>query len=638
MVGLLSVLVVTYLIYMLGVSGPFIFDDFPNLSSLGSHGGVRDRDTFLDFVFGRGGWLGRPLSMLSFLIDGQTWPTDPAPFKRTNILLHLLNGVLVLALTRQIAVRFIGQQNSHKIEYIALAACALWLLHPIHISASMQVVQRMTLLMSAFTLGGLILYVYGRMLLERTESGLGYLWMSAGIGLFGILATLSKENGILIVLYVLVIEFTAFRGARIHATIGWRLWIGLFCVLPLVGLGAYIGYSWDGMLQTYEQRRHFGPVERLLTQAPILLEYLYGMLVPRASHLGLFHDDYDVSTSLIAPWYTLPTVIIVLGAAVAALVFARRIPLLSYAVLWFFAGHILESTVIPLELYYEHRNYLPMLGIVIALSCSVALVGREMRRLAILGMGAFLLMEAVVGLQTTYTWGKPGVMATVWARENPESSRAQQYAAQYWAGQGALRRALSRIDQGIKHNPEMASLRLQRMMFICYLNEKQALINVSTLYALREARYDTAVFGALKNLQEAAEAERCSGISFEALDAVIEALKWNPNYSRNKLGMQKLLYRQAQLRRAQRDLDGAMRYLEQAYKMRAERNIRIEQVMLLASAGLHCEAAWFVDKALATKTEGFKKYQLTEVELRELRVYLEGAAEGSCSNQRGGIE
>ncbi|WP_043765499.1 hypothetical protein [Algiphilus aromaticivorans] len=579
-------------------------------------------ETLLAFVFDRNGWLGRPVSMLSFLIDGQTWPTDPKPFKHTNILLHLLNGVLIFTLTRQLAALFLEAPRGRKVEYIALATFAIWLLHPMHISASMQVVQRMTLLMSAFTLGGLILYTYGRMHLQRGEAKTGYFWMSVGIGLFGVLATLSKENGILVALYALVIEFTAFRQTRHRVTLAWKLWIGVFCLLPLAGLAVYVGYSWEGMLHTYEYGRTFGPVERLLSQAPILVEYLQGMLIPRASELGLFHDDHAVSRSLLTPWYTLPAVlfILVLGAAGFALI--RRAPLVSFAVLWFLAGHVLESTVIPLELYYEHRNYLPMFGIIFAVACGVSSAGHDLRRIVLLGGAAFLIMEALVGLQTTYTWGKPGVMATVWARENPESSRAQQYAAQYWASEGFLTKGYSHIQQAIIHNPRMASLHLQRTLFGCYLGISGTAPDNTVLAALRISYYDTAVFDALGNLQEAAVSEKCEWLELDDIDKLTRALMENEHFSNNTLGLQKLTYRQAQIRTEQRDLDGAMAYLDETYAIRPNRNVRIEQARLLASAGLYCEAQRFVDKALGTEPQRFKMYQLSETELRELRRYL----------------
>ena len=44
---------------------------------------------------------------------------------------------------------------------------------------------------------------------------------------------------------------------------------------------------------------------------------------------------------------------------------SRRFPLAAFGIVWFLIGHSLESTFIPLELVHEHRNYLPLLGILL---------------------------------------------------------------------------------------------------------------------------------------------------------------------------------------------------------------------------------------------------------------------------------
>ena len=86
----------TVFAYWPGLYGPFLFDDFGSLSELGDLGGVRDWVTFKAFVFGgNAGPTGRPLALLTFLIDGNNWPTDPWPFKRTNLAIHLLNGAII---------------------------------------------------------------------------------------------------------------------------------------------------------------------------------------------------------------------------------------------------------------------------------------------------------------------------------------------------------------------------------------------------------------------------------------------------------------------------------------------------------------------------------------------------------------
>src|SRR5690606_24439350 len=112
----------------------------------------------------------------------------------------------------------------------------------------------------------------------------------------------------------------------------------------------------------------FSLPERLLSESRILVEYLYKIVLPSLRGGGIYHDDFVVSRGWLTPWTTAPAVAFVLGLVVIGIASRRRWPVLSFALLWFFAGHALESTALPLELYFEHRNYLPVFGILFALA------------------------------------------------------------------------------------------------------------------------------------------------------------------------------------------------------------------------------------------------------------------------------
>ncbi len=142
--GLIALVLI---IYWPGINGPFLLDDFSNLNSLGNGGGVNSWNNFISFVFGNvSGPTGRPVSMLSFLIDAQDWPPHIASFKYTNILIHLLAGLtLCWVLSLLFAYLELSRQYS---GYLALLVSALWLLHPLNSSTTLYVVQRMTQLMT----------------------------------------------------------------------------------------------------------------------------------------------------------------------------------------------------------------------------------------------------------------------------------------------------------------------------------------------------------------------------------------------------------------------------------------------------------------------------------------------------------
>jgi tetratricopeptide (TPR) repeat protein len=128
-----------------------------------------------------------------------------------------------------------------------------------------------------------------------------------------------------------------------------------FMVCALIALFLYL--KLDPSTIDYSCRT-FGMTERLLTQPRVLFYYLSLLLYPLNSRLMLVHD-FDISTSLFDPWTTciaLAALVLILGITLFA---AKKIPLISYCILFFFINHLIEGSFFSLELIYEHRNYLP---------------------------------------------------------------------------------------------------------------------------------------------------------------------------------------------------------------------------------------------------------------------------------------
>jgi tetratricopeptide (TPR) repeat protein len=108
------------------------------------------------------------------------------------------------------------------------------------------------------------------------------------------------------------------------------------------------------------QGRPFSLYERLLTEPRIVLFYLSLIFYPLPGRLSIEHD-ITLSTSLFEPWTTLPAILfhlILIGFGLSQI---KRRPLAALAILFFYLNHVIESTIIPLELIFEHRNYLPSL-------------------------------------------------------------------------------------------------------------------------------------------------------------------------------------------------------------------------------------------------------------------------------------
>jgi len=229
----LSALLITLFIYWQGISGPFLLDDFHNLSPLADNGGIVNYYNFKQFVFGNNsGALGRSVSMLSFVIDDQAWPSETYSFKYTNIFIHLLVGISLF-----IFLNILKQSTEYqlKLSTLAILTCFfIWLIHPLNQSTVLYVIQRMTELSTLFSLLALSCYIQAKN--NSFNTSRLYLWLF-GFSICSILALFSKENGINILLYALVLELTLLR--NIKTSQSWKYIKIIILYIPLLILAGY---------------------------------------------------------------------------------------------------------------------------------------------------------------------------------------------------------------------------------------------------------------------------------------------------------------------------------------------------------------------------------------------------------------
>ena len=297
--------------------------------------------------------------MLSFLIDAQSWPANIASFKYTNIMIHVLSGLMLCWFVSEL-MQILGL-SAQRSALLSLLVAAIWLLHPFNGSTTLYVVQRMTQLMTFFALASLLCYLKGRRLvLSNPKKGL--LLLCLCLFPFALLSVLSKENGALILLLIVVLEISVFRSKPKNAVL--TLWFRASILAPLAVFGIYLLLSFPDAVAAYEFR-HFSLYERLLSESRIIVIYLGKILVPVDAGVSLFRDDLPISESLFNPLSTFFCVFLLVGLVTAGLYWRKTQPMLFFGIAWFFVMHLLESTYLPLELYFDHRNYMSMIGPII---------------------------------------------------------------------------------------------------------------------------------------------------------------------------------------------------------------------------------------------------------------------------------
>jgi len=522
---LVAMVILCWVLYQPGLTGPFLLDDAPNIDPLAEAIQNPDKlDGLINFVTsGQSGPTGRPLSMASFYLDGLSGLTEATVFKRTNILIHLLNGVLIAWLFWLLIPLY---TKSKRFSWVPFVGAALWLLHPLSVSTVLYVVQRMTLLMAAFSLCAIIGYLYGRRMLDRRPFQ-GYVVMSFSLVFFGVLATLSKENGALILLYCMVIEWTIPKTTVPSRAIPALAWKAIFLYLPVLAGLVYLIWNWEGLLSGYGIRE-FNLLERLSTETVVMADYARSIFFPSLGDGTVFYDDYKVIKPSL---FTVLLFLFYLVVLYAAFHMRRKQPLLSLAVLWFVVGHSLESTVFPLELYFEHRNYLPMAIPILAASYYVSnwLSKHEKIKTGIV-TSVLALFSSFVFLQSSL-WGDDVLLAEVSYRNHPDSVRAYQYLASVYANNGDYHTAHKVILEALQKHPDNPGLLAQATQLSCLkgkaeVDKLEKLARISSIVT-----YDNAIFSTMKVLSGMAEDGKCLSNNRELLRKIVIGLRSNPKYN-----------------------------------------------------------------------------------------------------------
>lgn len=550
--------------YSLGFSGALYYDDFRPLSNLSA---VKDLESATYFVFSEtSGPLGRPLSMLSFLLNRGDWPYGVENILRFNAALHIASGCLVAGVVWMLAVLVFEQRLLN--AWLAAGVAILWLVLPMQVSTSLIAIQRMAGLSAFFVFAGLLIYLQGiRLQAERPKAGL--LLQVLGVGLFTLLAMFSKENGVLLPVLALTLEVTLLAGvARAAAWRGPRIGAFMLVLLILLGYQAQTALNSEAAYAS----RNFTLYERVITQPIILLDYVRLSFFPALFEFHPFHDGYQHLTSLSHSPEGLLAVFVWVLLLIFSLSFRRRYPLAAFAVLWFLAAHLLESSVIGLELYFEHRNYVALFGPCLALVWGVARVPERYGRVAAGGFVIYLLLLVFVLFQVTSLWGNREEAAKAWFTHAPQSARAAEHYALMLLEQQRTVEAWQVLVTQAEACPQCVGSQVQAMLLSCAHSDEERTRNYySRAMALSEhVRNIGSAPSALAATQKQVVEGGCKLLSLSDLESLNRALL---KLQKTGLGVGQrlaLTVNLHQIAHAQGDEAESFRYLQLAWQTKPD--------------------------------------------------------------------
>jgi Tfp pilus assembly protein PilF len=363
---LLSILV--FLIYSNTFNSSWHFDDFPNIVR-NPYLQITDLEpetlynTF--FASNKDGYylqtrLYRPVACLSLALNWYAGQDNLAGYHLVNLMIHMVTAfilfltILNLFKSSNLKGKYEGSQY-----FVALLSAVLWATNPVQTQAVTYIVQRMASMAAMFYILAIYFYIKGR---SQSTHWKQYSFFLACLLSFGC-ALGSKENTATLPVAIILLEIVFYQDlgcARTRRRIGW---IAAGTGLGVLVLGVLFFFQGEplGFLKHYAERS-FSPWQRLMTQPRILVFYLTLIFYPVPTRLSIEHDVV-LSTSLIDPWTTLISILLILSLIGVGISQIRKRPLLSFGILFFFLAHAVESSIIGLELIFEHRNYLPSLFI-----------------------------------------------------------------------------------------------------------------------------------------------------------------------------------------------------------------------------------------------------------------------------------
>lgn len=603
LVMLAMLLAIAWWAYHPGFSGDFLFDDFANLPAIGATGPVTHWATFWRYITsGTADPTGRPLTLLTFLVDARTWPASPYPFKVTNVVLHLINGALLAwvlwKLGRALCFSSLPPEEDGKSTFLtpdnrniaiaALFGAGAWLLHPLFVSTTLYIVQREAMLPATSVLIGMLGWMASREALARGHIKRAMFGFALSAWLCTLLAVLSKANGALLPLLLLLTEWIVLsrrpmpspRAQWWHARA-----VAIFLILPSVLLLAYLLAVTPGYVRTTPALRGWTIGQRLLTEPRVVTDYLRLLFIPQVHSTGLFNDQFAISTGWLHPVSTLPCIALILALIGAGFALRKRYPAIALALLFYFGAQLMESGWLPLELYYEHRNYLPAMLLFWPIGLALGKPG-SLRFLRVLTAMMILAVLAAFTFQRATLWGDGFRQAQAWAAFNPDSARAQANAALYDLQHDSPRLAAARLRLSLRRHPDDIQAPINLIGAECKLGA----VRPETLAAAGNALAHTRAGGAttFKWFGEALDLvtrHACTGLDFAALQATLDAARRNPHWRAIPGRQQDLDHLQGQLDLAEDKPQAALQAFNRALAAAPDPGSALQQAAYLGMHG-----------------------------------------------------
>jgi len=454
----ISLLIIILSIYSNTFNASWHFDDKPNITDnpalhLTEFTWKNLKKTFYanqldpDQVF-------RPAACLSFALNYYVGGKDTFGYHLVNVAIHFLAAIfLFLFVYHTLNLPRMKARYGPNSYSIALLSALLWAINPIQTQAITYIVQRMASMAGMFYILSMYLYLKGRIATRGSRK-----WLLFSLcGMSALLAFGSKQNAIMIPLSLYLYDLLLIQGIT-RENLKKNLMIFSLIALGIAAGGTIYYFSFtdarfSSFFSLYEIRP-FTPWERLLTQFRVIVFYISLIIYPMSTRLSLAHD-IAISRSLLDPPTTVLSLMLLIGIVMGSIYLARREPLISFSALFFLLNHVIESSIFPLELIFEHRNYIPSMLFFVPIAIGLLWAIRHfshkksMQVIITLSITLVIIGEGHATFMRNFTWKTEESLWIDSADKYPNLHRPQHNLSKYYNDRNETDRAIAGYERAL---------------------------------------------------------------------------------------------------------------------------------------------------------------------------------------------
>jgi tetratricopeptide (TPR) repeat protein len=448
------------LLYLNSFRVPWQFDDRPNITNNPSiHFYTFSIDHFSRLLSFSLSETIRLFSYFTFALNFYFGRLNVFGYHLINLLIHIATGGLVfwfILLTLGLPFQ---RERYRSIGFkVAFLTSLLFIAHPVQTQSVTYIVQRMSSMAAMFYLLSIILFIKARL-----STGRQRIFYYGGMSLSGLLSILSKENGMMLPIFIVLYEVCFFNGGE--ERFFQRRMIRILFILAGLGLIGFVllGGRYIDVIREGYQYRDFTMSERSLTQLRVVLYYLTLLIFPHPSRLNLDYD-FPVSKSLLDPISTFFSLIVIILCIAIGVWKMKKWPTLSFFIFWYFGNLVIESSIIPLEMVYEHRLYLPSIGPIFLFSLLLVRgwqrwVRVEQREKEAIFAGLVILIVLPLSWATisrNSIWRSEFDLWADCVKKSPNKGRPHYNLGDFYYTRGKMDEAKGEFELALKLDPKMA--------------------------------------------------------------------------------------------------------------------------------------------------------------------------------------